>query len=199
MSTSTNGTQIDVQLRDGGHQAGAPFARQRQSGSQQVGVKHARSQHHPIGHHTSGDLPDHRHGINDGRTRIRCPEELRRITLEINGIHRDDGVGACGAGTLHGVDSDPATADDDHGVARFRSDADGSRPPPRRNPARHQGGGLERDRLVDLDHRFFCENSVFGERAELRHRGQILAADMTAPGGVGRHSLANSIAPSSHK
>jgi hypothetical protein len=144
--------QIHFQLRDRGHQAGAALAGQCHCGRQQFGMKHTRRQHHPVGHQSLCKLLNQRYGLLDGGTGIRRPEELSRITFEINRIHSDDGVGSCGTGTLHGVDSHPAGADHDDGVAGLRSDADGARAPAGRDATRHQGGGLKGNRVVDLDH-----------------------------------------------
>lgn len=116
-----------------------------------------------------------------------APKILAESRLAATGIHRDDVLRAHRAGALQRVHPDTAGADHHHGVARFGARRHRRRAPSGADPARHQGGGMERNRLVDLDDGPFREHRVLGEGAELPVGQQVFRTEMAAAGPVGGH------------
>ena len=138
-----------------------------------------------LGHQARGDLGDARQRGVDVRIDVRGTELQRRIALPLDRLDDEDVAGARVDRALQRRHAHAADADDrdvlagpDVGGAHRRAVAGG-------HAAADQAGHLERDRRVDLHHRALVHDHVRRERAEQRHREDVLALGLDAEGAVG--------------
>ena len=101
-------------------------------------MHHAGTDDDAVGHDAGGDVFDQRHGLLGGDGGVRGTEDLGRIPLGLNRIHRDDIFCADGAGALQGVHPDTTGPEDDDGVAGFGARRYRCRAPAGADTARHQ-------------------------------------------------------------
>ena len=104
-------------------------------------------------------------------------EFLCLVALELDGIDRDHKSCSGGRRTLHRVDSDAADADDHHRVADLGSTDRGGRSPTGGNTAAEQGRLVERDVLLDLDHRRLVDGHVRRKCSEQAHLDDRLVVE----------------------
>ena len=102
--------------------------------------------------------------------------ELHRLlALVLQRVDGDDVLRPGVARALHGVDADAADAGDDHGLAGPDVRGVDRRAPAGGHAAADQDGLVQRQVVVDLDHRVLVDRAVLGERADHAHRAVVAA------------------------
>ena len=98
-------------------------------------MHHARDEDDGIGHLAPGELGDQGKCFFHRSRRVGGAEVERGLLLELDGIYRDDVLGADHARPLHGVDADTPDAHDDDRVTRLHLGPVHRRTPTGRDPA----------------------------------------------------------------
>ena len=119
-----------------------------------------------------------------------CGAELHGgVTFERDRVDDDDVLGSGVYSALHRVDADAADAVDDHDVARADVARVDRRTPPGRHAAADEDGLVQRQPVVDLDHRVLADRRALAERAQHAHAAEVLAAAVEAERAVGQHAF----------
>ena len=96
------------------------------------------------------------------------------LALVLQRVDRDEVLRAGEAGALHGVDADAADAGDDDRLTGLHVGRVDRRAPAGGDAAADEHGLLQRQLVLDLDHRRLADRAVLAERADHAHRAVVL-------------------------